>query len=247
MPGKSPRGEPCCGWSSGTASGADGRPACGRRVPLPWTGGIASFLRGRAGGPTPVRPRAALGRGGERPSPRGPGGQLSGPGPSAMGDSDFTGLRGAEFERADMTGARFTTVNLDAATFRAGELNGVVMRGVEMINTSVDGEIRNLVVNGVDVVPLVEAELDRRHPDRRSGRPPPRGSGRPGTSTNGWGSRPSRGRADFPRNCCTNRSTARGRSSGPCVTWRSQPSHGSAAASWAIPALGTRCPGRGTG
>ncbi|MGW7670030.1 DinB family protein [Streptomyces sp. NPDC054775] len=88
-----------------------------------------------------------------------------------MGDSDFTGLRGAEFERADMTGARFTTVSLDAATFRACEFNGVVMRGVEMVNTTIDGEIQNLVVNGVDVAPLVEAELDRRHPDRRKFRP----------------------------------------------------------------------------
>lgn len=103
----------------------------------------------------------------EDPAPGG----VSRPSLSAMGDSDFTGLRGAEFERADMTGARFTTVSLDAATFRACEFNGVVMRGVEMVNTTIDGEIRNLVVNGVDVVPLVEAELDRRHPDRRKFRP----------------------------------------------------------------------------
>jgi uncharacterized damage-inducible protein DinB len=45
------------------------------------------------------------------------------------------------------------------------------MRGVEMADVSIDGEIENLVVNGVDVAPLVEAELDRRYPDRPRFRP----------------------------------------------------------------------------
>jgi uncharacterized damage-inducible protein DinB len=88
-----------------------------------------------------------------------------------MGGSDITGLRGEEFEREDMTGARFTAVSLNRATFRACELNRVVMRGVEMVDTTIDGEIQGLVVNGVDVAPLVEAELDRRHPDRPMFRP----------------------------------------------------------------------------
>jgi len=38
-------------------------------------------------------------------------------------------------------------------------------------NTSIDGEFENLVLNGVDVAPLVEAELDRRDPDRPRFRP----------------------------------------------------------------------------
>ncbi|MGI5198294.1 DinB family protein [Streptomyces sp. CA-288835] len=88
-----------------------------------------------------------------------------------MSDGDSTGLRGKASERADMTGARFTTVNLNGATFWACELNQVVMRGVEMVDTTIDGEIQNLVINGVDVAPLVEAELDRRHPDRPKFRP----------------------------------------------------------------------------
>ncbi|TLS45462.1 DinB family protein [Streptomyces montanus] len=88
-----------------------------------------------------------------------------------MSDSDFTGLRGKEFECADMAGARFTTVSLNGATFRACALNQVVMRGVEMVDTTIDGEIQGLVINGVDVAPLVEAELDRRHPDRPKFRP----------------------------------------------------------------------------
>jgi uncharacterized damage-inducible protein DinB len=88
-----------------------------------------------------------------------------------MSDSDFADLRGKEFHRADMTGARFTTVSLNGATFRACALHHVVMRGVEMVDATIDGEIQSLVVNGVDVAPLVEAELDRRHPDRLKFRP----------------------------------------------------------------------------
>jgi hypothetical protein len=45
------------------------------------------------------------------------------------------------------------------------------MSGVELGNVRIDGEIKNLLINGVDVVPLVEAELDRRDPDRAKMRP----------------------------------------------------------------------------
>ena len=45
-------------------------------------------------------------------------------------------------------------------------MKGCVLDGVE-----IDAEIRNLVINGVDVAPLVEAELDRRDPDRARMRP----------------------------------------------------------------------------
>jgi uncharacterized damage-inducible protein DinB len=40
-----------------------------------------------------------------------------------------------------------------------------------MIDVEIDALVRNLTVNGVDVVPLVEAELDRRHPERLALRP----------------------------------------------------------------------------
>ncbi|RZS80144.1 DinB family protein [Motilibacter rhizosphaerae] len=55
-------------------------------------------------------------------------------------------LRGAEFRECDLSGAR---------------LVGVVMHDVV-----IDGSVSNVVVNGVDVTPYVEAELDRRHPVR---------------------------------------------------------------------------------
>lgn len=54
-------------------------------------------------------------------------------------------LAGARFQNADLTGARF---------------NGVIVADVE-----IDGLLLGLKVNGVDVVPLVQAELDRRHPE----------------------------------------------------------------------------------
>ena len=50
-------------------------------------------------------------------------------------------------------------------------MTGVVMRGVEMLNVSIYGELENVTVNGVSIGPLVEAELDRRYPDRPKMRP----------------------------------------------------------------------------
>ena len=45
------------------------------------------------------------------------------------------------------------------------------MRGVEIGHVVITGEILDLSINGVDVAPLVEAELDRRDPDRPTMRP----------------------------------------------------------------------------
>jgi uncharacterized damage-inducible protein DinB len=85
--------------------------------------------------------------------------------------NDFQDLTGSEFERADMSGTRFTTVLLNGAMIRNSDFHQVVMRGVEIVDTTIDGEIHNLVINGVDVAPLVEAELDKRYPDRPKFRP----------------------------------------------------------------------------
>lgn len=78
-------------------------------------------------------------------------------------------LQGAEFVDADLRGARFV----------GADLSGVVMRGVDVAGADIDapwlldGE-SVLRLNDVDVVPLVEAELNRRFPgraDRRAGDP----------------------------------------------------------------------------
>jgi uncharacterized damage-inducible protein DinB len=78
-------------------------------------------------------------------------------------------LQGAEFVGADLRGARFVEA----------DLSGVVMRGVQVEGADIDAPFlldgkSSLRVNGVDVVPLVEAELNRRFPgraDRRAADP----------------------------------------------------------------------------
>jgi hypothetical protein len=45
------------------------------------------------------------------------------------------------------------------------------MRGVELVDVDIHGEIQNLTINGVDIGPLVEAELNRRYPERIKMRP----------------------------------------------------------------------------
>ena len=80
-------------------------------------------------------------------------------------------LSGSRLERVDLTGAELRDVNLSRSWFHGVDLHGVVMRGVELVDVDIDGEISNLVINGVDVVPLVEAELDRRDPQRAKMRP----------------------------------------------------------------------------
>ncbi len=47
----------------------------------------------------------------------------------------------------------------------------VKMRGVWVGEVEIDGHIASLTINGIDVGPLVEAELDRRHPQRPKMRP----------------------------------------------------------------------------
>jgi uncharacterized protein YjbI with pentapeptide repeats len=65
-------------------------------------------------------------------------------------------LAGAVFDKTDLSGARFVEA----------DLSGSHLRGVVLDGAVIDGSIEGLVVNGVDVEPLIEAELDRRHPER---------------------------------------------------------------------------------
>ena len=83
-------------------------------------------------------------------------------------DQDLTGAR---FEQVQLRAARFRAVDLTAARFDGVALSGAVLRGVELVGAQIHGEVDGLTVNGVDVGPLVEAELDRRYPDRPRMRP----------------------------------------------------------------------------
>lgn len=79
-------------------------------------------------------------------------------------------LKGAEFDQVRFNDARFRHVDLRDIDVRGAVVTGS-MRGVEFWDLELSGEVVRLVVNGVDVGPLVEAELDRRMPERSLMRP----------------------------------------------------------------------------
>jgi hypothetical protein len=83
-------------------------------------------------------------------------------------DQDLTGAR---FERVGLRGATFTKVHLNDAIMRGVDFTGTRMRGVELVDVEISGELQNVVVNGVDIAPLVNAELNRRMPERARMRP----------------------------------------------------------------------------
>ncbi len=65
----------------------------------------------------------------------------------------------------------FSGRNLRGARFDSSDLSGAVMRGVDIAGTEIDSpwlveEGGPLFVNGIDVVPFVDAELNRRFPGR---------------------------------------------------------------------------------
>jgi len=62
--------------------------------------------------------------------------------------------------------ARFADQDLTGAEFRECDLTRARLIGVVMQDAVIDGLVSNLVVNGVEVMSYVEAELDRRHPVR---------------------------------------------------------------------------------
>ena len=69
----------------------------------------------------------------------------------------------------EFEGARFLRASLKGASIRNSDVSGVTMRAVDVGGLDIDSHdlaMVTLVVNGVDVVPLVEAELDRRFPGR---------------------------------------------------------------------------------
>jgi hypothetical protein len=70
----------------------------------------------------------------------------------------------------DLRGVEFRGVRLGAARFVESDLSDVVIRGCEVAGLEIDAPWLvhgdPLVVNGVDIVAFVEAELDRRFPGR---------------------------------------------------------------------------------
>ena len=86
----------------------------------------------------------------------------------------------ATFTRSDdLQGAEFVDTDLRGARFVRADLSGVVMREAQVEGADIDAPWLShgdsfLRVNGVDVIPFVEAELNRRFPgraDRRAADP----------------------------------------------------------------------------
>ena len=86
-------------------------------------------------------------------------------------------LKGTRFEHVDLSeshfhdlllrGARFTHVDLSEARFHNLSMPDVRITGAWMRDLVIDADVAgSLTVNGVDVLPYVETELNARHPGR---------------------------------------------------------------------------------
>jgi hypothetical protein len=84
---------------------------------------------------------------------------------------DRVSLRDAIFTQVYLNGASMHDVDLTGAQIRGATFNESRMRGVELVDVEISGELQNVVVNGVDIAPLVDAELNRRTPERATMRP----------------------------------------------------------------------------
>ena len=82
--------------------------------------------------------------------------------------TEFTAadLRSARFTDVHLGGAEFRTVTFEGARLREVDLSGVRVRGALLHDLDLDGDLDGMTVNGVDVGPYVEAELERRYPER---------------------------------------------------------------------------------
>lgn len=73
-----------------------------------------------------------------------------------VGDEQSEVLRGKRFAVADLAGARFVDC----------DLTGVRIVDSWLVGVDISGFIGGLTINGVEVTGYVQAELDRRHPER---------------------------------------------------------------------------------
>lgn len=84
---------------------------------------------------------------------------------------EHTDLRDASFDDVDLAGSRMRLVDLSDVDVRGARVHGLRLRGAELSNVEISAELDRVVVNGVEIGPLVEAELNRRDPDRTKMRP----------------------------------------------------------------------------
>lgn len=76
-----------------------------------------------------------------------------------------------DYRRADLSHSRFEEVDFSQSRFHNVYFTDTVIRGAWLQRVEIDGHVDDVWINGVDVAPLIEAELDRRDPDRVLVRP----------------------------------------------------------------------------
>jgi ankyrin repeat protein len=78
-------------------------------------------------------------------------------------------LAGTVFENARMTGTLFRDINLAGSVFQNVNLRDAMFHYLDLSDASIDyGKIDGLKIYGVEVAPLLEAELERRRNEERS-------------------------------------------------------------------------------
>ena len=81
-----------------------------------------------------------------------------------IGDNDA--MADEHHDTETFRGARFIGADFTGATFRDCGLQNVKVVDSNLVDVNVSGFVRHFVVNDVDVTAFVDAELDRRHPER---------------------------------------------------------------------------------
>ncbi len=76
-----------------------------------------------------------------------------------------------DYLREDWSHSRFEEIDFSQSRFHNVYFQETVIRGAWLQRVEIDGYIDDVTINGVDVGPLIEAELDRRDPDRTLVRP----------------------------------------------------------------------------
>lgn len=71
----------------------------------------------------------------------------------------------------DLSGAEFDGTNLSGALLRDVDLSDARVVGANLTNLRMSGLIRGMTVNDVEIGPLIDAELNRLHPERTKLRP----------------------------------------------------------------------------
>lgn len=88
-------------------------------------------------------------------------------------DQDLTGstferviLNESRFDRVRFIDAQMTSIYFTGVQMSGAILNGFTLSNADMYDVTISADLRNVVINGVDVAPLIDAELNRRWPER---------------------------------------------------------------------------------